>query len=83
MPGQYEPRPRHIHAKVTHGQQTLLTTQIYFDGDPSLTADGIFLDGGNENINLVMTLTAAQDAGGNPILFGEHDIILNTVLSAK
>ena len=83
LPGQYEPRPRHIHAKVKAGQQELLTTQIYFDGDPSLEADGIFLGGRNENVHLVMTLAAGQDGDGNPILVGEYDIILNTTLSAN
>jgi protocatechuate 3,4-dioxygenase beta subunit len=83
LPGQYEPRPRHIHTKIKRGQETLLTTQIYFEGDAALKADGIFLDGGNENIHLVMTLKAGQDANGDPILVGEHDIVLNTTLTAN
>ena len=83
LPGHYEPRPRHIHVKVKQGDQELLTTQIYFDGDPSLAADGVFLDGGNENGHLVMTMEPGQDANGNPILVGQHDIILSANLSGS
>ncbi|MCB0170337.1 MAG: hypothetical protein KDJ97_07275 [Anaerolineae bacterium] len=83
LPGHYEPRPRHIHVKVKQGGQELLTTQIYFDGDPSLAADGVFLDGGNENGHLVMTMEPGQDANGNPILVGQHDIILSANLSGS
>ncbi|GAB4449153.1 MAG: hypothetical protein Kow0031_31630 [Anaerolineae bacterium] len=81
LPGQYEPRPRHIHAKIKDGQQELLTTQIYFTGDPTLEADGIFLRGGSENVHLVLALSSGQDVNGNPILVGEHNIILNATLS--
>lgn len=83
LPGHYEPRPRHIHVKVKQDDQELLTTQIYFDGDPSLAADGVFLDGGNENGHLVMNLELGQDANGNPILVGQHDIILSANLSGS
>lgn len=33
VPGFYEPRPLHIHVKVTHPDAVSLTTQIYFSGD--------------------------------------------------
>lgn len=33
VPGYYEPRPLHIHVKVTHPNAVSLTTQIYFSGD--------------------------------------------------
>lgn len=81
LPGHYEPRPRHIHVKVKQGDQELLTTQIYFDGDPSLAADGVFLDGGNENGHLVMKMEPGQDTNGNSLLVGHHDIILSVTLS--
>ncbi len=32
LPGEYEPRPRHIHYKVKEGDETLLTSQFYFRG---------------------------------------------------
>ena len=31
MPAAYEPRPAHIHVKISHGDWGTLTTQIYFD----------------------------------------------------
>ncbi len=33
LPGEYEPRPRHIHYKVKQGDDTLLTSQFYFSDD--------------------------------------------------
>lgn len=48
-PGQYPAgpgwiRPSHIHFKVWQGNAELLTTQMYFAGDPYLEQDRIFLD---------------------------------------
>ena len=36
LPGFYEGRPRHIHLKVSAPDHVLLTTQVYFKGDPWL-----------------------------------------------
>ena len=33
VPGEYEPRPRHIHYKVKQDGKTLLTSQFYFTND--------------------------------------------------
>jgi catechol 1,2-dioxygenase len=33
MPGKYEPRPPHIHFKISHASTSLLTTQLYFAGN--------------------------------------------------
>jgi protocatechuate 3,4-dioxygenase beta subunit len=35
-PGEYEPRPRHIHVKVRWNGNEVLTTQFYFAGETSL-----------------------------------------------
>lgn len=83
LPGQYEPRPRHIHVKVKRDDQELLTTQIYFEGDAELQADGIFLSGGSENEHLVMSLTRAQDASEGDILTGQHDIVLEALIQTE
>jgi len=77
LPGHYEPRPRHIHVKLKRDEEELLTTQIYFDGDPSLEADGIFLGGGAQNEYLLMALTQQENADGIIVLIGRHDFILN------
>lgn len=48
LPGQYEPRPRHIHVKVKLNGAELLTTQFYFPEDrQALSREGIFAQAGN------------------------------------
>ena len=68
FPGQYEPRPRHIHVKVKRDGQELLTTQFYFAGEINLQGD---------DAAMLITTESAQDADGNTILTGQRDIILN------
>lgn len=68
FPGQYEPRPRHIHVKVKLDGQELLTTQFYFAGEINLQGD---------DAAMLITTKPAQDEAGNEILVGQRDIILN------
>jgi len=42
VPGLYPGRTRHIHVKVQAPNQPVLTTQLYFPGEPSNERDGIF-----------------------------------------
>ena len=42
LPGQYTGRTRHIHVKVQAPNQPVLTTQLYFAGEPRNGQDGIF-----------------------------------------
>jgi protocatechuate 3,4-dioxygenase beta subunit len=42
VPGLYPGRTRHIHVKVQAPNQPVLTTQLYFPGEPSNDRDGIF-----------------------------------------
>ncbi len=42
VPGRYPGRTRHIHVKVQAPNQPLLTTQLYFPGEPRNNTDGIF-----------------------------------------
>lgn len=81
LPGHYEPRPRHIHVKVRLGDQELLTTQFYFEGDPELEDEAMFNQAGGDGLQLIISLTDGQDANGRPILIGVRDIILNIDLS--
>lgn len=55
VPGLYPGRTRHIHVKVQAPNRPVLTTQLYFPGEPRNTSDGIF------NPDL---LIAQQAAGG-------------------
>lgn len=42
VPGLYPGRTRHIHVKVQAPNQPVLTTQLYFPGEPSNASDRIF-----------------------------------------
>ncbi len=42
VPGLYPGRTRHIHVKVQAPNQPVLTTQLYFPGEPRNARDGIF-----------------------------------------
>jgi len=42
VPGLYPGRTRHLHVKVQAPHQPILTTQIYFPGEPSNATDGLF-----------------------------------------
>ncbi|MGI8925038.1 MAG: intradiol ring-cleavage dioxygenase [Tepidiformaceae bacterium] len=55
LPGLYTGRTRHIHVKVQAANRPLLTTQLYFEGEPGNGRDGIF------SPDLAMAL---RDAGG-------------------
>ena len=42
MPGAYAGRTRHIHVKVQPKGGRILTTQLYFPGDPANNRDGLY-----------------------------------------
>jgi protocatechuate 3,4-dioxygenase beta subunit len=42
VPGLYPGRTRHVHVKVQAPNQPILTTQLYFPGEPRNTRDGLF-----------------------------------------
>ena len=42
LPGLYPGRTRHIHVKVQAPNQPVLTTQMYFPGEPGNASDGIY-----------------------------------------
>ncbi len=68
MPGEYEPRPRHIHVRVRRGDTQLLTTQFYFAGEIDLRgADGL----------LLIDAQPLVEEDGRTILSGQRDIFLN------
>lgn len=81
FPGKYEPRPVHIHYKVKADGQTLLTSQMYFEGDPDLEADGLFA-GLGDGVHLIVAMTEGQDEAGNLVLMGVRDVVLRNELPA-
>ena len=56
VPGRYPGRTRHLHVKVQAPNQPILTTQLYFPGEPSNTADRLF------NPRLLMTVQNTNDS---------------------
>jgi protocatechuate 3,4-dioxygenase beta subunit len=42
VPGAYQGRTRHVHVKVQAPGSRLLTTQLYFPGEPKNRSDGLF-----------------------------------------
>jgi protocatechuate 3,4-dioxygenase beta subunit len=68
LPGVYPGRTRHIHVKVQAPNQPVLTTQMYFPGEPSNNTDAIFrpdlvmdvqdaADGKAASFNFVLAIT--------------------------
>ncbi len=70
LPGQYEPRPRHIHVKVRQSGREVLTTQIYFVKD----ARGF----GGSTRNLMMELQEKTRPDGTVFFTGEFDFVVNS-----
>ncbi len=56
VPGAYAGRTRHIHVKVQAPNQRILTTQLYFPGEPRNSGDRIF------KTSLVMDMRGAGSA---------------------
>lgn len=72
IPGQYEPRPRHIHVKIRQAGRVLLTSQIYFSVDGDTTGVG------GSARNLMMDLDAVEMPGGLTRYSGTFDFIVDT-----
>ncbi len=66
VPGLYPGRTRHIHVKVQAPGQSILTTQLFFPGEPGNRRDGIY------HPSLLMRM--AEDAGGRT---GRFNFILD------
>ena len=70
LPGQYEPRPRHIHFKVKFGGAELITSQLYFEGHEGAMAS-------REPAALTVQLSRIDDALAPVAYAGSKDIILS------
>ena len=74
IPGQYEPRPRHIHVKVKLDGRELLTTQFYFPEDALASGDGILAAAGDSGDALLVALERSADGES---WLGSRDIVLS------
>lgn len=74
-PGEYEPRPVHIHFKVKIEGETVLTSQFYFVEDFE-TDDGeaLFGEGGD---TLLLAIEDSEDEDGNLLRVATGNIILD------
>lgn len=72
----YESRPRHIHVKVKIDGDEVLTTQIYFDGDPLINSDGIAAAAGDDLVLLTAVAVPGTLSTGGPGLVARHLIVL-------
>jgi protocatechuate 3,4-dioxygenase beta subunit len=66
LPGVYTGRTRHIHVKVQPRGGRVLTTQLYFPGEPQNRSDGLFRS--------ELLVRTAKNAGG---LAGRFDFVLD------
>ena len=69
LPGEYEPRPPHIHVKVKVDGLEVLVTQYYF-----VVGGGV----GGSNENLVLALMEEVGSDGNGVLVARYDLVVNT-----
>lgn len=66
VPGLYPGRTRHIHVKAQAPNSAILTTQLYFPGEPRNATDGIY--------NSALEMTIADVSGGRS---GTFNFVLN------
>lgn len=66
VPGLYPGRTRHIHVNVQAPNQPVLTTQLYFPGEPANARDGIY--------NPALEMTVQDSGAGVTAVF---DFVLN------
>ena len=78
-PGEYEPRPRHIHVKVKLDGGEALTTQFYFDQDRAvLRSEGLFQQAGSLGELLILKSAGSVDAAGRTVNVLTNDLVIAT-----
>ena len=77
-PVPYESRPRHIHTKIKIDGVEVLTTQIYFDGDPLLDGDGLAAAAVEGLVLLTTNAVPGTLTNGLDGLVALHVIVLDT-----
>lgn len=60
-------RARHIHFKLWSGDRTRLITQMYFEDDPLLEKDGLFMRVPEDQRHLLITSPVADEDSGLPL----------------
>ncbi len=70
LPGYYEPRPRHIHIKITTSNEEVLVSQLYFEDDPFCESDP-WCQAANDRI-----ISLEENEFG---LYGEMEFSMNSI----
>ena len=79
MPGEYEPRPRHIHVKVKIDGAEALTTQFYFDEDrAALRNEGLFQQAGSLGELLILKSAGSVDMTERTANVLTNDLVIAT-----
>ena len=79
MPGEYEPRPRHIHVKVKIDGVEALTTQFYFDEDrAALRNEGLFQQAGSLGELLILKSVGSVDVAERTANVLTNDLVIAT-----
>jgi protocatechuate 3,4-dioxygenase beta subunit len=75
LPEVYGSRPRHIHAKVRLGDETVLTTQVYFSGG-DIPEAGAVVPTGTELDALMVEANLEPGPDGVAVLTAHHRIVI-------
>ncbi len=76
-PAVYEDRPQHIHLKVRHGQREVLTTQIFFAGDPRIDRDPMLTELDRNLASVVVSAEPGTDDEGQQISEARHTLVVD------
>ena len=76
-PAVHEDRPQHIHLKVHHGQREVLTTQIFFAGDPRIDQDPLLAELDRDLASVVVSAEPGTDDEGQQISEARHTLVVD------
>jgi protocatechuate 3,4-dioxygenase, beta subunit len=82
-PGLYTGRTRHFHVAVLQNGKRMLTTQLYFAGEPQNERDGILKGIRDEAQRLSVIREFKPVSAGSPELVGTWDIVIGTTPEDK
>src|SRR5438876_9075303 len=82
-PGLYTGRTRHIHMKVKVPDQTDVTTQVYFDGEPQNASDMVLqgISNAQQRASVIVPLSGVAGSSVSA-LAGTFDVVLGSTVSS-
>lgn len=76
-PAPSDDRARHIHVKVRRNDRELLTTQIFFAGDPNLADDPLLAELDEDLAALLIRPAPGTDADNRPVSLARHTLVVD------